>query len=662
MNPVKRFFRLPPSIRIAIYYLLFAAAWILASDQTLGEFQTLKGLGFVTVSGIGLGYIIHRNWRAHERSEHRFKAVVENAGDIVSIIDADGIQTYQSPAVERVLGYPPSTLIGQNIIHYTHLDDRDRARAFLQEIMMTPGAMASTELRVIGADGQVRHLRSTATNLLEDPSVNGVLLNTRDVTERKLAQQQIAQQLARLQALHEIDLAILESRQLQDTLDVVLDQVVDKLDIDAADVLLYDQRNQILEFSRGIGFPTDGIQQSRLPVGNDSVIRGMLSRQPKIVPNIEEIDDGVLRSAVINEDGFIGYAAVPLIAKSEIKGVLELFTKSPLEPSADWRVFADALGAQTAIAIDNAQMVESLQQANDELEEVYDRTLEGWAAALELCDDETEGHSRRVVGLTLLLAEHMGVGEDALVHIRRGALLHDIGKIGVPDTILLKPGPLDDDEWEAMRQHPTYAYDLLKSIPYLRPALDIPRYHHERWDGSGYPEGLSGQSIPLHARIFMVVDVYDALVSDRPYRQSWDREAALQYIRDQAGRIFDPDICDAFLEVMEVHDGRDVSQMSTREAESTAGMPPNLPSIRPTPDRAPPGTGRSANHAASLRVLPANTNRQHGDTMRRPPGTVTSTIGTSTGSHHSDPASRASSKPATVSFAVRPTPISVAEA
>jgi putative nucleotidyltransferase with HDIG domain len=185
-----------------------------------------------------------------------------------------------------------------------------------------------------------------------------------------------------------------------------------------------------------------------------------------------------------------------------------------------------------------------------DLRDAYDLTLSGWGQALELRDRETEGHSQRAVDLTLKLARKLGVPERDMKHIWRGALLHDIGKMAIPDAILLKPGRLSAAEWHVIRQHPIQAIRMLEGIPYLKPALAIPRSHHERWDGSGYPEGLSGEGIPLSARIFAVVDVWDALTSDRPYRKAWTDRKALNYLRDQAGRLFDPRVVKVFLEVI----------------------------------------------------------------------------------------------------------------
>jgi HD-GYP domain-containing protein (c-di-GMP phosphodiesterase class II) len=193
---------------------------------------------------------------------------------------------------------------------------------------------------------------------------------------------------------------------------------------------------------------------------------------------------------------------------------------------------------------------EKLQTANRRLSDAYEATIEGWSHAMDLRDRETEGHSRRVTELSLQLAQAMGMSDEALVHMRHGALLHDMGKIGIPDSILHKPDKLNDEEWEIMRKHPDLAFNMLNSIDYLRDALEIPYFHHERWDGSGYPQGLKGEQIPLAARIFAVADVWDALTSNRPYRPAWTREQARDYIREQSGMHFDPQVVELFLKVI----------------------------------------------------------------------------------------------------------------
>ena len=192
----------------------------------------------------------------------------------------------------------------------------------------------------------------------------------------------------------------------------------------------------------------------------------------------------------------------------------------------------------------------NLEEAHRQLLYAYDETIQGWSRAMDLRDQETEGHSQRVTDLTIQLAQAFQIPQEELLHIRRGALLHDMGKLGIPDSILLKPGKLNEEEWAFMRRHPQLAYEMLNPIEYLRPALDIPYCHHEKWDGTGYPRGLKGEEIPLPARLFAVVDVWDALTSDRPYRPAWEREKVLDYIREQSGKHFDPEAVKRFLEIM----------------------------------------------------------------------------------------------------------------
>jgi putative nucleotidyltransferase with HDIG domain len=254
---------------------------------------------------------------------------------------------------------------------------------------------------------------------------------------------------------------------------------------------------------------------------------------------------------LLKDEDFTEYYGVPLIAKGLLKGILEVFHRSPLSPDPEWMNYLETLAGQAAIAIDNAQLFEGMQRSNLELVTAYDATIAGWSRALDLRDKETEGHSLRVTELTVQLAKRMGVNQHDIVQIRRGALLHDIGKLGVPDHILHKPAELDRIEWAIMRQHPTYAFNMLLPINYLRSALDIPYCHHEKWDGSGYPRGLKGEEIPLAARIFAVVDVWDALHSNRPYRSGWEIEKTREYIIEESGKHFDPQVVEAFLEQLD---------------------------------------------------------------------------------------------------------------
>ena len=363
--------------------------------------------------------------------------------------------------------------------------------------------------------------------------------------------EQTERRLRQIQALHTIDLAISSSFDLHLTLDILLNQVVSQLKLDAAAVLLLNPHTQMLEYAAGRGFHSAAIQQTRERLGDGHAGRAALERRFISIPNASHSEAGCARvQSLLASERFVAHHVMPLIAKGQVKGVLEVFHRAPFVPEDEWLGFFETLAEQAAIAIDNAALFEGLKRSNAELAMAYDSTLDGWSRALDLRDKEREGHSQRVTEMTLRLARALEMDEAELVHVRRGALLHDIGKLGIPDTILFKPGKLTDEEWGAMRGHPQFAYDLLAPIVYLRPALDIPYCHHEKWDGTGYPRGLKGEQIPLAARVFAVVDVYDALTSDRPYRKAWDEEKALEHVRERAGKHFDPKVVEAFLEIV----------------------------------------------------------------------------------------------------------------
>lgn len=237
----------------------------------------------------------------------------------------------------------------------------------------------------------------------------------------------------------------------------------------------------------------------------------------------------------------------PLVYDGQVKGMLNIVGADLTEGDIPTM---QAFANQIAVALENARLVNKLQSANEALEAAYQRTLEGWVQALDLRDNETEGHTLRVADTTVELAKYMGVSGEDLNHVRQGALLHDIGKMAVPDHILLKPGPLTDEEWAVMRKHPATAYTWLKPIEYLGPAIDIPYYHHEHWDGSGYPQHLSGDEIPFWSRIFTIVDVWDAMLSDRPYRKALSQQDTLKFLHDKTGKLFDPRVGQAFFDLL----------------------------------------------------------------------------------------------------------------
>jgi HD-GYP domain-containing protein (c-di-GMP phosphodiesterase class II) len=359
--------------------------------------------------------------------------------------------------------------------------------------------------------------------------------------------QDAQRRLKHIQALMTVDVAISGSFDLTITLEILLDQVTAQLGVDAANILRFDPQTEMLNFVAGRGFRTRALQHTHSRLGEGYAGTAALERKLVQVPDLRSRHTDFLRSPYFGAEAFVSYYAVPLIAKGQVMGVMELFHRSPLAQDEEWHHFLKAMAGQAAIALDNLSLFNDLQRSNTELIQAYNATIEGWSKALDLRDKETEGHTQRVTSMTVRLAQALGISRSEMAHIRRGALLHDIGKMGVPDRVLLKEGPLTEEEWVVMRNHPVLAHEWLSGIPFLRPALDIPYCHHERWDGTGYPRGLKGEQIPLAARIFAVVDVWDALTSNRPYRKAWTREKTLSHISEQAGSHFEPEVVNAFL-------------------------------------------------------------------------------------------------------------------
>lgn len=367
---------------------------------------------------------------------------------------------------------------------------------------------------------------------------------------RTALHERTVEQLNRLQLLHAIESSIASSYDLKSTLNLFVTKMVTHLRVDAASVLLLNPHMFYLEYTTGYGVTPPSPQDGRIWLGEGLAGRTAMSREIVSVPNLAVHLMNEPRATLYHQaEQFHTYCAVPLLAKGQVKGVLELLSCNTLPTDQEWFEFLKTVAQQAAIAIEDMQLYEGLQRSNLELGMAYDATIEGWSRALDLRDKETEGHTQRVTELTLRLAREFGLDDEELVHIRRGALLHDIGKMGVPDHILLKTDKLTETEWEIMQKHPQYAYDMLQPIAYLKPALDIPYHHHERWDGTGYPFGLKGELIPLAARIFAVVDVWDAVTSDRPYRPAWTRERALAYIQAESGKHFDPEVVRRFIQL-----------------------------------------------------------------------------------------------------------------
>lgn len=390
----------------------------------------------------------------------------------------------------------------------------------------------------------------------DELNVNEIhLLNTLseiagNAIQRTMFHQQTERRLQNLTALSEIDKAISASFDLNTSLGTLLNHVVGQLGIDAADVLLFDANSLVLDRVAERGFRARKNKRAKPRLDKSYAGQAIMDHAIIKIENISAQTDDELLTNIAGQEGFVSYYAVPLLAKGYTKGVLEIFNRSTLETDEEWLGLLNTLARQAAIAIDNASLFEDIQRSNAELSLAYDATIEGWSHALDLRDKETEGHTLRVTDMTIELARAFDLSDAELVQVRWGALLHDIGKMGIPDTILLKAGSLTEHEWSVMKKHPAFAYDMLSPIRYLQSALDIPYCHHEKWDGTGYPRGLKGKQIPMPARIFAIVDVWDALTSNRPYRPAWEKERALQYIQSLSGTHFDPRVVEMFLKMI----------------------------------------------------------------------------------------------------------------
>jgi putative nucleotidyltransferase with HDIG domain len=333
-------------------------------------------------------------------------------------------------------------------------------------------------------------------------------------------------------------------------LNLVCNEAAAFLGVDSAYICLL--QNDRLEYAASHGLPGEILPSLQIPLSHYGHFNVKVFREKRMLFWNDPHDDRIIMDDVLRDLLQVrSILATPLLVSGKAIGVLTLIdSREPRTFTGNEMEFIMQLGNHAAIVVENIRLFENLRVANKDLVQAYDTTLAGWAKALELRDRETEGHTQRVAKLTLELARKLGMSEEELTHVYRGAILHDIGKMGVPDSILSKPGSLNDTEWEIMRRHPTYAYEMLKPIEYLRPALDIPYCHHEKWDGSGYPRGLKGEEIPPTARIFAVVDVWDALTSTRPYREAWGDERTLNYIRAEKGSHFDPQVVENFIEIV----------------------------------------------------------------------------------------------------------------
>jgi putative nucleotidyltransferase with HDIG domain len=360
---------------------------------------------------------------------------------------------------------------------------------------------------------------------------------------------------SQLGALMGVGRTINSSLGLGQVLEEVMDTLIALMRAERGFLMLRESNGELLvSMARGIAH--NNVDEEILKVSN-TIMRKVAASGESILTTNAQQDPRFENQVSVAAYQLRSILCAPLKIKNDLIGVIYvdnrahagIFRESDL---ALINAFAD----QAAVAIDNARLFENLKMSNFQLEAAnlelqiaYEATLNGWVRALDMRDKETEGHTQRVTILTQKLARCMGVDDDDMVHVTRGALLHDIGKMAIPDGILLKPGPLTDDERKLIQKHPVYAFEMLSPIEFLRSAIDIPYCHHEKWDGTGYPRGLKGEDIPFAARIFPVIDVWDALTSDRPYRKGLPQNVVLEHIQADSGKHFDPRVVNAFMEM-----------------------------------------------------------------------------------------------------------------
>lgn len=496
------------------------------------------------VFGISVfGEIITERKRTEERieqSEKKYRELFKGNKDGILIFLPPENGTYSpfrevNDAAPAMLGYTPREMLTLTPLDLEPIVTDEQLASRLHTLDNREIADYQTIFRC--KSGQFIDVEVSSQRILYDgnPAVMNII---HDITDRRQREHE-------LQAIAALSSAMRTAPGLKEMLPVIVNEVVNLINCDCATIEIIDPQSgdSTVEAAYGMWEKLVG-QRQKSGTGMNAVISA--TKKPFLTTNLEKDHRAFYHSWA--RYGIIGCVGFPMIAQEKLTGFIWIGRKSEISQN-EVRLIS-AVTDIAANAIYRSVLHEQTLKNAAELAEAYETTLEGWAQALELRERETAGHCKRVIKLTVALARHFGLTGSDLVNIRRGASLHDIGKMGIPDKILLKKGPLTVREWQVMRKHPVYAFKLLSRIPYLLPALDIPYYHHEKWDGTGYPNGLKGIDIPLPARIFSVIDVWDALSSNRPYRKAWPQEQVIEYLKEQSGKQFDPDVVETFLEML----------------------------------------------------------------------------------------------------------------
>jgi len=514
----------------------------------------------------------YRKLESLRRSEEYYKTVVTTAPDVIIHLDQDGkikdinrIPWYLSG--RKVLGSSPISFIDEEY-HEVYLETVDR--------VIANNSIESCEYALHAANGELVWCEANLGPIRKFGSIEGVSLIMRDVTRRVEYIAEIEQQRNELNMLFELGKKVNATLNIHEVYDHLHDQVSAMMDCSQFSVSSVNPETKMIccEYFVNDNVPVDVSSFPPIPLnpeGKGTQSRVIVSGKPMVLNDYQTHmrtskkkfmvrNDGSLHEEEeIPDDADVPRSAIiaPMIFKGDVVGVIQVISYRLNAYSENDLHLLETACTQMAVASNNAMLYRQAQdeiqeriQTQRELQESYDSTLRGWVAALERREKETAGHSKRVTELTMRFATCINVAQEERIHFWRGALLHDIGKLVIPDSILLKQDSLTETEWAIMKQHGEYAYEWLSSIDYLKPVLAIPRYHHERWDGSGYPRGLKGEEIPLPARMFAIIDVYDALMNDRPYRKAWRTNKVIDYFREQTGKLFDPMLVDVFIEMI----------------------------------------------------------------------------------------------------------------
>ena len=482
---------------------------------------------------------------ALQSSEKQYRQLVETMSEGLVVIGEQGLIKYVNPRLCDLLGYSRAEILDESIFNFFPSVRHDIIKKQWSDALQGP--IQSYESVLLTKDHVELYVTiSTQRQIADDGVINGVLAVITDISDRKKNELNLKRKLDELAGLRKIDTAILEKSSLADVVTTVLDQFQEHLKADGAVIYVFTPGEFEIQYAAGYVFEQK-IPFSKIEVNSECPKRYFSLKEGMEIRG--ELQEHLLCKLFQEKDFQVMYI-MPILINAQLNGFVELVYHEEIVFDEEWHSFFNGLITQTAVGISKIELMDHLQVRNKELNQAYDAAIEGWAKALELRDKETKGHSDRVVEVSLKMAEKHSFSGNALENFRRGALLHDIGKMGIPDHILYKPGTLDEGEWGIMRKHPEFAYKLLSDIPFLKEAIEIPYYHHERWDGSGYPQGLQGEDIPLAARIFAVADVWDALTSDRPYRAAWGEADAITYLKENRGILFDPKVVDQFLSIL----------------------------------------------------------------------------------------------------------------